>query len=643
MPIKKTIFQWLKISLISGLIILFLLCLFIYNTINNAKSDLSRLESKETLILEKNKSHFEQGSLARLEDIKIFYNFSHAEIPFDEWLADLKDNQVVEIDEKSGEVTFNQALEIPSLVQNDCREAYCFQHVVGFEKIPSTLWKGLIGIEDLRFVTHSGVDFKSILRAIIVDLREMRMAQGGSTITQQLIKNVFLTGEKSLIRKLKEIVLSIYIETQFTKEEILTTYFNEVFWGSIQGIKVKGVYAAALMYFGKKAEDLTDYETTILVSLLKGPNYYSPLTKWERLKQRADLVYEKLVELNLFAQDFSAKWKIDRYQSWTKKLKHDQTNRLVYSLWMGQDDKQSVLDQFDRFVFMKSGLKILNKVQELSLDKDDLAFKAMVSMPFCKDCPAPQYFYSKIERDKTRAIENEKHQAGSTIKPLLYDIFYRLGKSPQDLIETKSITLKLKSGNWTPKDSSKTDVPLISLEEALLKSRNIPLIRVAQELGFENIETNLKDYLPELKTPLKEYPSQLLGAFEISLKQMSDTYSMFIKEECGRVRKGEKEFRDIVLAQLSDPTRNTLSNVVGERLAPMRFFAKTGTTNNALDNWLIVFDGKYLYVIWFGVEGNRVGKKYHLSGATSAFRIFQEFVSLRGKRFVDISCDQMIL
>ncbi len=616
---------------------------FVVNVVKNAKTDLSRLESQEKIDFEKNKSVFEQGSFARLEDVKVFYNFSHAEVPFDEWIEDLKDNEVVSINTTTGEMIFNQTVEIPALVKNDCLSAYCFQHIVGFEKIPSTLWKGLIGIEDLRFVTHAGVDLKSILRAIVVDLREMRMAQGGSTITQQLIKNVFLSQEKSIIRKLKEVILSVYIETQFTKEEILTTYFNEVFWGSIQGIQVKGVYAASLMYFGKKPEDLTDYETTILVSLLKGPNYYSPLNKWDRLKQRADLVYEKLVELNLFAQDFSAKWKVDKYESWTKKLKNDQTNKLVYSLWMGQDEAESVLDQFDRFVFMKSGLKILKRVQELSKVEDDLSFKAMISIPNCEKCPPPQYFYSKIERDKKKALEEEKHQVGSTIKPLLYDIFYRLGKSPQDLVETKPITFKLKSGVWSPRDSSKAEVPLISLEEALLKSKNIPLIRTASELGFDNIESNLKDYIPGLKTPLSEFPSQLLGAFELSLKELSDVYAQFIKNQCQLVKKGEKNFGDLVLSQLSDPTRNTLSNVVGERLAPMRFFAKTGTTNNALDNWLIVFDGKYLYVIWFGVEGNRLGKKYHISGASSAFRIFQEFISLRGKRFTDISCDQLAI
>lgn len=633
MNFKKLLFALLLAFLASTVF----LGVFIYIVIHEAKPELSKLGLKEREDSAKS-SVIEQASLVKKEDLKIFYTFTAGELTFNDWYtATLESNHLT--DEGAGILFVKESMELPPLVTNDCSDPYCFQHVIGFEKIPSQLWKGLIGIEDLRFVNHAGIDLKSIIRALVVDLKEMRMAQGGSTITQQLIKNLFLTQEKSILRKVKEIILSIYIEHLFEKEEILTTYFNEVFWGAVQGIRIKGVYAASLLYFQKKPEELTDYETTILVSLLKGPNFYSPITKWERLKSRADMVYEKLIELSLFAKNYEEKWKVKDWELWNAKLKRDQTNRLVHSLWMSQEETETVLDPYERYVFMKSGQRVLEKIKNLDKKEDDLAFKAIVLDPFCKECSQPQYFYSKIERDKVRAIEGENHQVGSVLKPILYDIFYRLGKSPRDLVETKPLTLKLKSGPWSPRESSKITTPLISMEEALQKSKNIPLIRTAFEIGIEHVEANLKDYIPTIATPLAEYPAQMLGTVELSLKALSEVYKKFLITQCLELKREEKTFEELVIAQLSDPTKSTLAASVDSKLAQMKFFGKTGTTNNGLDNWLVVFDGRLLSIIWFGVEGNRVGKTYPLSGSSSAFKIFQEFANSRGKRFDNVSCE----
>lgn len=630
----KNIFIILLMALVAAAL---LLGGFVYTVIHEAKPELSKLGLREREDTAK-PSVIEQASLVKKEDLKTFYTFTVGELSFSDWYAAaIEANRLV--DEGSGNLSVKESIELPPLVTNDCTEPYCFQHVIGFEKIPSQLWKGLIGIEDLRFVNHAGIDFKSILRALVVDLKEMRMAQGGSTITQQLIKNLFLTQEKSILRKLKEIILSIYIEHLFEKEEILTTYFNEVFWGAVQGIRIKGVYAASLLYFQKKPDELSDYETTILVSLLKGPNFYSPITKWERLKNRSDMVYEKLIELNLFAKNYDEKWKIKDWELWNAKLKRDQTNRLIHSLWMSQEDKETVFDPYERYVFMKSGQRVLERIKNLDKKEDDLAFKAIVLDPFCKECRQPQYFYSKIERDKVKAIEGENHQVGSVLKPILYDIFYRLGKSPRDLVETKPLTLKLKSGPWSPRESSKVITPVISLEEALQKSKNIPLIRTAFEVGIDHVESNLLDYIPTIATPLAEYPAQMLGSIELSLKELSEIYKKFLNTQCQEFKSEEKSFEELVIAQLSDPTKSTLAGSVDSKLAQMKFFGKTGTTNNGLDNWLVVFDGRLLSIIWFGVEGNRVGKTYPMSGSSSSFKIFQEFANSRGKRFDNVSCE----
>lgn len=621
---------------------LFLTCIvtssiFITITIYDAKKNLSSVVKMETSPTHLKPSVFEEKTSVDHDDFKLFYNMSSSDLPFHLWVDENSENQNI-IKEKN-QITFNKTVTIPPLVTNDCKDVYCFQHIISFEKIPPSVWKGLIGIEDLRFVTHNGIDFKAIIRAFIVDLKEMKMVQGGSTLTQQLIKNIFLSQEKTFLRKLKEWILSIYLENYFTKEEIINAYMNEVFWGAIQGIKIKGIYAASQFYFSKRPEELDDYEASILISLLKGPSYYSPLTNLNKLKERSDLVYEKLSTLNLIAFDVTEKWNLLKWDQYQNNLKNNQTNKLIYSLWMSQDEENTLMDSFEKFILMKSALKTLN-ITKKKYKAEDFAFKIVATDPFCaQDCRyKDQYFYSKYERDKVRAIEFEEHQIGSIIKPIIYSLFYKLGKTPRDLVETKPFSIKLKSGMWSPKDSSKASVPIISLEEALQKSRNIPLIRTAYEIGPDLLEQNLLEYFPKLMLPLKEYPSQLLGTMELNLKNLSEIYKKFINQECLELKKGEKLLEELILYQLSDPQKTTLSLSVNEKLAQFKFFSKTGTTNNGLDNWFIAYDSKFLYVIWFGLEGNRINKKFNLSGANTSFKIFQDFITNRGKRFIDLTC-----
>lgn len=145
-------------------------------------------------------------------------------------------------------------------------------------------------------------------------------------------------------------------------------------------------------------------------------------------------------------------------------------------------------------------------------------------------------YYSRVERNKERALFNEKHQIGSTIKPILYSVFQEYGKKLSDKVSTKEITLKLLSGNWSPKEAHKITETEITLIDALLKSYNRPVIHLAQEIGFQNIEEKIKPYFKNLQTPLAQYPSELLGSMELSVGELKDIYSQFIKNECVKTR-----------------------------------------------------------------------------------------------------------
>ena len=157
-------------------------------------------------------------------------------------LITLKNKGFVKSHRTKSNINFVQKnIQLNYLLENNCVDINCYQSKMLFNRIPSTLWKGLMGIEDYRFLNHFGVDLFSIFRAIIVNLKSMKLKQGGSTITQQLVKNLYLSNEKTFLRKIKEAIISIYLEVNYSKENIIEAYFNEVYWGTFAGIKLKGL------------------------------------------------------------------------------------------------------------------------------------------------------------------------------------------------------------------------------------------------------------------------------------------------------------------------------------------------------------------------------------------------------------------
>ena len=292
-------------------------------------------------------SNLQNGSLARLQDLRWFYLFADDAYPFEDWLKEARDKGELEFLAKSNEVFLKKDLSLGRLIRNDCAELYCFRHRLPFEKIPPLFWKGLIGIEDRRYLDHKGMDWKALLRAFIADLRAMKLVQGGSTLTQQLVKNLFLSNEKSFGRKVRELVYSFYIESKFTKEEILAAYFNEAYWGSLQGMKIKGVYAASLFYFGKRPDELKEYEVSILVGLLKGPAHFHPLKQPERLESRIRLVHNKLAELYLVPDNLEDAWTPKQWELWRQNLASWQEEESAKNIWLIKNKPLTVFDSFE--------------------------------------------------------------------------------------------------------------------------------------------------------------------------------------------------------------------------------------------------------------------------------------------------------
>ncbi len=631
--------------LILGIALLAGIGLFIFVKTTLDETSISLLEEKINKNYDPYTSTFpeivlEDGAIVKKEELQKFHLFSAEKNTGDEFISRMKEEgHFSELRELPGLLQINRKTTFKNLMNNDCIELYCYQHYLPFDYTPSIFWKGLIGIEDKRYLDHFGVDFQSIFRAFIANVKSMKFEQGGSTISQQLVKNLFFTNEKTFTRKLKEVVVSVYIESQFPKEKILEAYLNEVYWGALQGIKVKGMFAASAFYFGKKPEDITTFEGAILIGLLKGPSYYSPLKKIERLKERSEIVYGKLIQENFVPNDLSAIWKKDQWDQWVVRLKKMNANQYNQSLWRTLNDPEPTLSNYEKFVLIQKVADVKNKIKERFTDKFntlDISVKVMLG-PITES--ANFSYYSRVERNKEKALQSERHQIGSTIKPVVYSVVQDMGRSMGDYVSTEEIKLKLNSGVWAPKEAHAISETQVTLTEALLKSYNRPLVHLSQELGFFQVGDRLKVYFPQIKTPLEEYPSELLGSMELSVSELRDSYAQFIKAECAKIKNSERFMDQSVLQILSDPNLTTVERNVDSVMQKLRFFGKTGTTNNGYDNWYVAFDGKNLTVIWVGYEGVRKTKSLGLYGASTAFNVFQNYYRDRGKRFQQFGCE----
>jgi penicillin-binding protein 1B len=241
-----------------------------------------------------------------------------------------------------------------------------------------------------------------------------------------------------------------------------------------------------------------------------------------------------------------------------------------------------------------------------------------------------------------KAIELEQHQVGSLFKPILYRVFLENGYDLKDFVSLEKITLNLKSGFWSPRESHKNLPSQATLGESLAKSFNRPVIRIANQIGFDHLEGKIEKFIPGLKKPLKEYPAQLLGSKGLSLREIYDIYKEFIAKDCfskNALEGGHDNEIPSIIDYLSNPLLGTVRKSVGPFLKNMRYFGKTGTSNNGHDNWYIFFTGKDLGVIWVGLEGRRERKDLNLYGSTTSFRLFQRFYRERGKSFSELNCN----
>lgn len=513
--------------------------------------------------------------------------------------------------------------------------------LIPFSEMPESLRAATLTLEDQDFYSHHGIKITSIIRSVIKDVLHRGAAQGGSTITQQFVKNSLLTNEKTLIRKIKEVILSIEVEQKFTKDEILEMYLNEIPYGS----NAYGIEAAAETYFGKFAKDLTLDESAILASLPKAPSTYSPYgSRTEQLKIRQEVALKNMAKLGYITEE-QATEAIDvdvmkkvlpqkniiaapHFVMFVKEyldqkygeLSIEQSGLKVYTTldW----DKQMDAEQAVREGAEKNKRWKASNAALVAIDPKTGQVLAMVG--------SKDYFDSSIDGQVNVAIR--ERQPGSSMKPYIYLTAFEKGYSPDTLLyDTPTEFDTNEEEKYAPQNYDGKFRGPIPMKEALPQSLNIPAVKTLYLVGVTTAIKTAKDLgITTLNFPDRYGLSLVLGGGEVKL---IDHVSAYASLAAGGVRRnktailrvenskgtileeykndpGERVVEEKYVAILDQimSTNAYRAPVFGEN-NPLRFdtrqvAAKTGTTNEFRDAWTVGFTPSLAVGVWVGNNNN---------------------------------------
>jgi|SRR5271169_1456408 len=523
------------------------------------------------------------------------------------------------------------------------------RNFIPYYMIPDRIKRAFIAIEDQRFYSHPGVDFIGILRALYVDIKAQGIVEGGSTITQQLTKMLFLKPEKSFSRKIKEAIISAQIEKRYTKDEILGMYMNQAYFGT----RSYGIEAAAQTYFGKSITDLSLSEAAMLAALQKAPSLYSPFKNPDKARARRDLVLRRMLENKFISkQDYDkattealpVKPFYRKYAApyFVEILKHQLEAAYGEEIYTSGLRIYSTIDsnmQKAAEQAVKKGIASIEKrvpagVQAalLAIDLKTGHIKAMVG--------GTDFWESQFNR-ATMALR----QPGSAFKPFVYTAALQAGMSVEDKLLDSPLSFAGAGPNryWSPKNYNNEYHGYVTLRTALALSLNAATVRLAHRIGLDDIIELAKKC--GIKSPLEPYLPLALGASDVTLVELTGAYTVFatgrkfefISYEKILSRDGvpQKETtpssEEVLSSETVNEIRELLRAVVesgtAQKAKELRrtVYGKTGTTNNFSDAWFIGFDERLVVGVWVGRDNHTsIGPKE--AGARAALPIWIEFM-----------------
>ena len=525
---------------------------------------------------------------------------------------------------------------------------------VKISQVPEHLKDAFIAVEDVRFYDHSGVDPKGIMRAVFANITNKGVAEGGSTITQQLAKNAYLTQDRTYKRKIQEIFLALQLERRYTKDEILELYLNQIYFG--QG--AYGVQAAAKTYFGKDVKDSDLNECAMLAGIPQSPNYFSPLNNLQAAQERKGVVLDQMAKYGYISSSTASKTKAESLHL-VKPQKQDTTGLAAYFI---DYVTQLMIEKYGADAVYQEGLKIYTT---LDVDMQKAAEAAMQNLPtYSTDGsgnkqpqgalvaiePSTGYIKAMVGgrgTDQFNRATMAERQPGSSFKPFVFAAALENGLTPSSTVEDKPINI----GGWQPQNYSRNFNGTVTMRYVAEQSLNVPTIKIAQEVGMEKIiylaeKMGITTFVKEGSANDMNYAVSIGGMTKgVTPLEMTSAYGTFANDgvhvepvaivkvlnQKGEVLeeahpKSEQVLKKSTANNLTSMLMGVIARGTGTRANIGRPAAgKTGTTDNYQDAWFVGYVPDLVTGVWVGCDDNaRMGS---MTGGTTPATIWKAFMS----------------
>ena len=529
------------------------------------------------------------------------------------------------------------------------------------DEVPEVLVEALIAVEDRNFHTHHGVSPAAIARALWVNLRSGRVVQGGSTLTQQLVKNFFLTNQRSLWRKFNEAIMSLLLEKRYGKDEILEAYINEIYLAQDGQRAIHGFGLGSRFFFQRSPDELSTAQIALLVGMVKGPSYYDPRRRPERARERRNLVLRIMYEQGIIDRAQYQKSRMEKLglvkaAAGTSKSFPAFLDMVRRQLRRDYDESDLVTEGLRVFTTLDPQLQwalqrsLDRRIRPLLKKQPQLQGAGLVTHSANGEVLALAGGREAGFAGFNRALDAKRH-VGSLIKPAVYltalerPARYNLAS----LIDDSPLEYEQAGQLWNPNNYDRKFHGQVMLYQALADSYNVATARLGLDLGVNAVVQTLRRL--SVDEPLNPYPSLFLGATDLSLLDITRLYVNFASGGFQVPLRSIREVLDaggvplqryeLSVQRVIDPAPAYLINralqmVVAEGTArslnrrfstALGLAGKTGTSNELRDSWFAGYDGEKLAVIWMGRDDNQ---SMGLSGASGAMQVWADLFASAG-------------
>ena len=533
--------------------------------------------------------------------------------------------------------------------------------LIQLSEAPDALIQALVAIEDRGFYEHHGISIRGISRAMLANIKAGRFIQGGSTLTQQLIKNFYLSSDRTLSRKLLEIPMALLLELHYSKDEILEAYLNEVYVGQEGARAIHGFGLAAQYYFAQPLQELKPHQLALLAGLVKGPSYYEPRRHPKRAENRRNLVLKVLYEQGVIE-------KAEYDQSRLSPLGVVKQASLLKGAYPAYLDlvKRQLRQDYPDEALSSEGLRVFTNLNPIAQNKAEAALTKTISSlekrhgerltdlqgSMIVTDPQTGEVIAVIGGRETRyqgfnrALDTLR-PIGSLVKPAVYLTAVEQGYHLASPLDDSPFELTMPNGQiWQPENFDHQSHDPVQLHQAMAKSYNLATARLGMELGLENVIDTLRRL--GVKRELNAYPSLLLGAQGLSPLEVAKMYQTMASNGFQMPLRAIRQVTDSLGQELSrypfeleqtidtntihllqymlqEVTRTGTARSIYSRLpADINVAGKTGTSDLQRDSWFAGFAGNRLAVVWLGLDNN---EPVPFTGSSGALRAWTDYMA----------------